>query len=125
MIRLMHPVANQVPVPVEAIAKELIAYAIPGFTGSRTVHLRVREDAGLCVDFIPAGIEAQGTGRPPAAAPSWRAVSGHREPTERELKVKQKLAENMHKFQIGMKLTAVVAHFIDGNLNRFDLVTVG
>lgn len=121
----MHPVANAVQVSTEVIEKELCAFAKPGFTGSRKVFIRVLPTAALEVDFLAAGVETQGAQPKSIQSPTLHEMEHPQELTPRQLKVRQKLRENAHKFTLGMKLTAVVGHFTDGNLNRFDLETVG
>jgi len=115
----MHPTASEIQVPVERIEKEFCRYAVPGFSGSRTVHLRVRQEAALAVEFISEGLEAQRIGeRQACISPSLLENS---EPTERQLKVKATIARNRNRMSLVMKITKVTAHYIDGHINRFDL----
>ena len=120
--------ANEVPVSTERILEELKKYAVPGFTGRVRIPVRVMPEAALDVEFGPAEVlESQpvGTAKVPFDVRVFDPP-GHRLPTERELLVRQKLAENAHKFKLGMRVTAVIGHFDkNGNLNRFDLEMVG
>src|SRR6266853_6417692 len=119
---MQHPVANEVPVPTEAIERELKRYAVPGFTGRRIVHLRVRPEAALSVEILPEAVETQRIGdRKGMVSPE--TVFDHREPTERELIVKQLLSANDYRFRLGMRLTAVVGDFTDGKLLSAQWVT--
>jgi hypothetical protein len=121
---MQHPVANEVPVPTEAIERELKRYAVPGFTGRRIVHLRVRPEAALAVEILPEAIETQRIGdRNRMVSPG--DVFERREPTERELIVRQLLAANDYRFRLSMRLTAVVGDYTDGKLLRAQWVTVG
>lgn len=120
----MHPVANEVPVSTEQILELLRPYAVPGFTGQVRVPVRVKPEAALDLEFGPAQVtESQGTGSRARSQP-WAEINS-REPTEREMKVAVKLAENASRFKLGMKITAIVAYFGDGGMNRFDLEMIG
>lgn len=121
----MHPVANEVEVSTEEVERYLLQWAKPGYTGQRKVFVRVLAEAGSQVVFIPAGNEVQ---RAKSGEPiSPRNIFGSQpvEPTEREIMVRVGIAQNKHRFRLGMKLTAVLAHFVDGKLTGFEWETVG
>ena len=77
------------------------------------------------MEFGPAQArESQGVGPRPSIAPSWREMQHPDEPTERQLQVAAKLAENADRFRLGMRVTGVTVFFDDGKIRRFDLETV-
>ena len=119
----MHPVANEVEVPTDEVERYLMQWARPGYTGQREIHLRVRPEAGLQVEFIVVGNEVQRIKAEPSRSPE--GLFGQTEPTERQLMVRVGLAQNKHRFRIGMKLTRVLAHFQDGKLMGFEWGTIG
>ena len=120
----MHPVANEVLVPTEGVERELLGFAERRFTGRVELHFRVKPEAALDVEVLPAqASETQRLGdRPQNVAPNLFRSTG---PSERELIVKQLLTANAHRFRLGMKLTGIVCDFKDGNLNSAQWLTVG
>src|ERR1700683_2431344 len=122
----MHPVANEVPVPIDAIERKLLKFARPGFTGPVRVHRIVTEQAGLAVDAIVEATEKQSARETASHSPEMSKIfSAPHEPTARQVKLKTMLAANKHRFTIGTKLTDVILHFKDGEWNNTDWVTVG
>lgn len=114
----MHPVAYEVDVPTERVERYLLQWAKPGFTGQRTIFLRVRSEAGLAVEFFAEGNEVDKVQGPrPNLTPP---IFGKGDPTEREMEVGAKIAQNKHRFRIGTKLTRIVAHFVDGRLKQLE-----
>src|SRR5260370_37981789 len=102
MIRAMHPVANEVAVPTEAIERELLGFAERRYADRVRLPLRVKPEAALAVEVLPA--EATETQRPGDAKPFispnlFRPTA----PTERELIVKHLLAANAYRFRLGMR----------------------
>jgi hypothetical protein len=49
----MHPVSNQVPVPIDQIEHELLAIAKRRFTGEVRLSLRVKPEAALSGEIGP------------------------------------------------------------------------
>ncbi len=121
----MHPVANEVDVPTEEVERYLMQWAKPGYTGQREIHLKVLPEAGLQVQFIPMGNEVQRTKENENRSPELRFGDRPSQPTEREIMVRVGIAQNKHRFRIGMKLTRVLAHFQDGKLMGFEWGTIG
>jgi hypothetical protein len=120
----MHPVANEVEVSTEQVEKYLLQWAKPGYTGQRRVYVKVLAEAGSQVVFIPSGNEVQRTKAPPSEM-SPNVFGDSNLPTERETMVRVGIAQNKHRFRLGMKLTAVLANFVDGRLMGFEWETVG
>lgn len=122
----MHIVANEVEVPTEEVERYLLRWAKPGYTGQRTIHVRVLPEAGLHVAFFPYGNEVQRIkGQNGSMSPLGIFSSQPTEPTEREIMVKVGIAQNKHRFRLGMKLTQVLANFQDGRLMGFEWGTEG
>lgn len=121
----MHPVANEVEVSTEEVERYLLQWAKPGYTGQRKVFVRVLPEAGAQVTFIPTGNEVQRAKSQEAISPGLSFGSTPVQPTEREIMVRVGIAQNKHRFRIGMKLTAVLANFQDGKLMGFEWETVG
>lgn len=115
----MHPVANEVDIPTEQVEKLLMQFARPGFTGQREILFRVKEEAGLAVEFIPEVNEVQSASgqRSNSSPPNLFSERAH-VPTERELTVRQVIAQNRYRFRIGTKLVRLLAHFVDGQLMK-------
>ena len=120
----MHPVANEVEVSIEEVERYLLKWAKPGFTGQRKVFVRVLPEAGTKVIFLPAGNQIDRPESRVSLSPE-NLFERSSQPTERELMVSVQLAQNKYRFRIGMKLTAVLAHFVDGKLKGFEWETVG
>jgi hypothetical protein len=120
----MHPVANEVEVSTEQVEKYLLQWAKPGYTGQRRIFVKVLAEAGTQVVFVPTGNEVQRT-KEPSQPISPRLFGDQSLPTERETMVRVGIAQNKHRFRLGMKLTAVVANFQDGRLMGFEWETVG
>jgi hypothetical protein len=124
----MHTVASEVIVPVDRAFAQLRRYARPGFTGKARLPIRVRSEAALDVEFGPVEWEeSQGVRNGQSVmSPSFQQVfENHSEPTERELRVQEKLAENAPRLKLRVAVTAIVGHFKDGVLNGFNLEGVG
>jgi hypothetical protein len=119
---MTHPVANEVAVSVEQIEKYLLEWAKPGVNGQRKIHIRVLPDAGSQVLFFPTGREITKADQSAHISPELRFGS---DLTEREKLVHARLTEYQDRFRIGMKLTAVVANFMDGRLMGFEWETAG
>jgi hypothetical protein len=120
----MHPVVNEVPIPTDAIEKELLLYAERKFTGRLELSFRVKPEAALSVEVLPPkAIESQHLGDRQAASapPLFRQA----QPSQRELIVKQLLVQNAYRFRLGMKLTGLICDFKEGTLNATQWVTVG
>ena len=113
----MHPVANQVEIPTEKISEVLERAAVPGFTGSVTVHLRVRPTAGFEVEFITEKLVSLQINKP--SEPEMPLVTN-----ARVAKVRRMLTENRHRFFMGTKLSKILANFTDGELRKFELIEV-
>ncbi len=121
----MHPVVNEVEVSIEEVERYLLKWAKPGFTGQRKVFVRVLPEAGSKVIFLPAGNQIDRPDSKTSLSPEGIFDRSSGQPTERELMVSVQLAQNKYRFRIGMKLTAVLAHFVDGKLKGFEWETVG
>lgn len=116
MIRLrMHPIANQVEIPTEQIEAALIARAVPGFKGSVSIGVRVKREAGLEVEF-------------PIETRCFHQVNVTKDlamPTitnERVSRVRRMLMEHAHLFRLGTKLSQLVAHFDNGELQKLEVI---
>jgi|ERR1700683_3234189 len=126
MIRIeMHPVANEVEVSTDQVERYFLQWAKPGFTGQRKVFVRVLPEAGLKVEFIPTGNEVQRARSSENRTPENLFNGRLHEPTERETLVSVGIVQNRHRFRIGMRLTAVLGHFVDGKLTGFEWETIG
>lgn len=121
----MHPVANEVDVPTDQVERYLLQWAKPGYTGQREIYLRVLPEAGLHVEFVASGNEIQRAKGNEMRSPQLNFSHLPSEPSERELMVRAGLAQNKHRFRIGMKLTRVLANFQDGKLMGLEWGTVG
>jgi hypothetical protein len=124
MIRFMHPTACEVQVPTDEIEKLLERRAVPGFTGSVSLNLKLCAEAALAVSFTTEEREVQG-GKNYPRSPEMHFGPGDAQPTERVLKVRQHLARNRDRFRLMVKPTRIVANYVDGNLNSLELITVG
>lgn len=112
----MHPVANEVLVPTEAVERALRYFVKARFTGQVELSFRVKPEAALDVEVLPPkAVETNRLGdRQPILSPELFRETG---PSEGELSVRQLLNSNAYRFRLGMRLTGIVCHFKDGNLN--------
>lgn len=114
----MHPVADQVEIPIEKVEHELEKRAIPGFTGSVTVYLRLRPLVGSSVYLESIETEHIRVGR--LATSGSLNPQSNRGPSERVLKVRQQLRQQKDRFRVRTTVTKVIANYVDGDLR--DLV---
>lgn len=117
----MHTVANEVPVPVDAIERELLALAGHRFTGRVRLSLRVKPEAALSVELLPP--ETTETERPGERVNRSPDVFPGREATERQLRVTQFLRTNAERFRLVVKPAEVVCDFKEGTLGSVQWVT--
>ena len=111
----MHTVSNQVEIPIESVERILTARAVPDFTGTVEIRVRVLPTAGHEVEF-----EAVATR---SIAPANRTEEREQPivTNERVAKVRRTLAENASAFVIGTKLIAIEASFLKGDLRGFKI----
>jgi hypothetical protein len=119
----MHSVANEVPVPVDAIERELLAVAGRRFTGRVRLSLRVKPEAALCVKLLPP--ETTETERPGERINRSPDVFPNDAATERGLKVTQFIRSNAERFRLVVKPREVICDFKEGTLGSVQWVTVG
>lgn len=116
-IFIMHPVANQVEIPTQKIEEALEKGAVPGFTGSVTVHIRLLPTAAHEFEFVSERRAMQQTN-------ISREESTPLVTNDRVAKVRRKVAENSNRFRMGTKLSQIVGHFLDGDLRKFEVIEV-
>lgn len=124
----MHPVANEVEIPLEPFIRLMLKAAVPGFTGSRTVYLRVKPEAAKGIEWMAESLESQRVDQQ-MRSPSWREMEQSKPvppaiARTREQTVTDKLQENASRFRLGTEVTKVTGHFLDGYLQKLDLGTV-
>lgn len=118
-------VSAQVEVPIEQVERELEKCAIPGFTGSKVVYLRVRPEAALAVWFSTEQTEVKRNGSNGNRSPEFTRMFGEPgQPTERQLKVRQWLSQEKHRFRLVVTVTKVIADYVDGELRDMKFVSV-
>jgi len=112
----MHPVSNQVEIPTEQIEQALVSRAVPGFTGSVTIGVRVLPTAALEIEYPIETRTVQQIGVTRDLLP---AITN-----ERVARVRRMLAENAAKFRLGTKLSAIVGNFKNGELSSLEIKEV-
>jgi|ERR1700691_34978 hypothetical protein len=105
----MHPVPNEVEIPTEKISEVLERSAVPGFTGSVTVHIRLLETAAHEVEFRFERKTVLQLQKP--QDPEFPHVTN-----ARVASVRRALAENARLFRLRASITGVMANFKDGML---------
>jgi len=119
----MHPVANQIPVPTDAIERELLAVASRRFTGRIKLSLRLKPEAALSVELMdPETIENQRPGERILRSPD---VFDDLATTERGLLVTRFLRANSERFRLVVRPAFVVCDFKEGTLGSVQWITVG
>jgi hypothetical protein len=113
----MHLVANMVEIPMEKVEEALCQRAVPGFTGSVTVHLRILPTAANEVEFRFESEALLQIAK--ASDPETPHVTN-----ARVASVRRALAENAGLFQMGTKLKALRCHFVQGELRKMSAVEV-
>jgi hypothetical protein len=113
----MHPVSNQVDIDTEKIAEKFCQEARPGFTGSIIARIKVMPTAAHEVEFTFETKRTLQLSKP--EAPEVPHVTN-----ARVASVRRALAENAALFRLGMPLTGVEAHFVDGELRKLHAIEV-
>jgi len=111
---MQHAVTNRVPLPIEQLEEILSARAVPEFTGTVHVQVRVLATAALEVEFnaevtINHQLAKSDDERKPVIT------------NDRVNKVRQAVRENAHRFTIGTRVTGVEASFVAGELRSFKI----
>jgi hypothetical protein len=120
----MHAVANEVPVPTDGIEAALRPFIRKRFTGSVTVHLRIKPEAALCVEVLdPEARELSRVGDRESAAPD--DVFDSTAARAREMIAHQFLREHSNRFRLRMTITHVECHLKEGRLHNAFWLTVG
>jgi len=107
----MHPVTNQVEIPLGQVEDALCQRAVPGFTGSVIVHIKVLPTAAFEVEFryeTDTVLQLQKKQDPEMAVITNARVAS----------VRRALAENANLFRIGTPLHAIRCHFENGELRK-------
>lgn len=121
----MDATASQVEVPIEQVEREFEKCAVPGFTGSMVVYLRVKPEAALAIVFSTEQTEVKRNGGNGNRSPEFSRVFGDpSQPTERQLKVRQWLSQEKHRFRLMVTVTRVIADYVDGELRDMKFVRV-
>jgi hypothetical protein len=121
----MLAVGSQVEVSIEQVERELEKCAVPGFTGSMVVYLRLRPEASLAVWFSTEQTEVKRNGSNGNRSPEFSSVFGDpKQPTDRQLKVRQWLSQEKHRFRLVVTVTKVIADFKNGELCDMKFVSV-
>jgi hypothetical protein len=120
----MHQVASEVPVPTDAVERELLAMATRRFTGRVKLTLRVKPEAALCVELLPPETtESERVGgRSVLRSPD---LFPRPESSERGLLITRFLHENAERFRLVVKPAVVVFDFKEGTLGNAQWITVG
>jgi hypothetical protein len=119
----MHPVANQVLVPIDQVERELLAIARRRFTGQVRLSLRVKPEAALCVEVLaPETTERLRPGDRPLRSPD---IFPGPEATERDLLVSRFLHENADRFRLIVKPAQLICNFKEGTLGDTVWETAG
>ena len=121
----MLAVGSQVEVSIEQVERELEKCAVPGFTGSMVVYLRLKPEAALTVWFSTEQTEVKRNGSNGNRTPEFSSVFGDpKQPTDRQLKVRQWLSQEKHRFRLVVTVTKVIADFKNGELCDMKFVSV-
>jgi len=121
----MLAVGSQVEVSIEQVERELEKCAVPGFTGSMVVYLRLKPEAALTVWFSTEQTEVKRNGSNGNRSPEFSRVFGDpNQPTDRQLKVRQWLSQEKHRFRLVVTVTKVIADFKNGELCDMKFVSV-
>jgi hypothetical protein len=118
----MHPVANEVPVPTDAIERELLAMVQRRFTGRLKLSLRVRPEAALAIDLLaPETTEMWRPGERILRSPD---VFPGEDASERGLLITQFLRNNAERFRLVVKPATFISDFKEGTLGNVQWNTV-
>jgi DNA replicative helicase MCM subunit Mcm2 (Cdc46/Mcm family) len=113
----MHPVANMVELDTTAIEEAFVRAAVPEFTGSVKVHIRLLPTAAHEVEFISEKhtnklVEVPGTVR--------EKLTPH-VTNSRVVTVRYEVAELKKKLRLSVSVIGVTGHFMNGELKKIEL----
>ncbi len=113
----MHAETNRIPIPMDEPERILTSRAVPDFTGTVTIHVRLQPTVAHEVEFR-AEVNNQ--------APLTRSEETSQPivTNERVAAVRRAIAANAEKFYIGTNLVAIKASFLRGELKSFTLCEV-
>ena len=114
----MHAVANRVEIPIESLERILAARAVPDFTGTVEILIRVLPTAGHEVEFQTEAVRD---------VPADNRTVEKENPVvtnDRVSRVRHALLQNAAAFTIGTKLKGIKASFLKGELRSFRILEV-
>lgn len=111
----MHAASNQVEIPLDRLDEFLVARAVPDFTGTVRVSVRVLPTAAHEVEFTAEtrAVHHVDTSRDRGTPLVTNA---------RVTKVRNLIREHAHRFTIGTKMIAIEASFVAGEIRSFHIV---
>lgn len=108
-------VQQGVPIPLDQIRSALESVAVPGYTGTLQVEVNLSADAASCVTF--AVIRRQTRRADDAVTKQTLPDPGRKKPVEKVL------ADLRAVLFLRPAVQAVEAHYVDGVLQKFTLVS--
>lgn len=115
----MHSVGNQnqAEIPIEEIERMLTARAVPDFTGTVTIQIRVKPTAGHEVEFLA---EVQSTHQVNRAIEKTAPIVTN----NRVNQVRMCIREHQHRFVLTTKVLAIKASYVSGEIRSFHVFEV-
>jgi hypothetical protein len=113
----MHITANMVEIPMDKVEEGLCQRAVPGFTGTVLVYLKVKPTAGFEVEFRFESEKLLQISR--ASDPETPHVTNARVNS-----VRRALTENANLFRLGTSLAGIRCSFVEGELRKMTALEV-